>query len=112
MMLTIGKPTEYTTEGMAVIGQTDLDKPGWRLRYFDRGTELEIYRGSFAICRRIQEIAENIDKPEDKLAWIAELRELAAKLSGISHKLPTITLSEPTAAYTHALDVESPSFED
>jgi hypothetical protein len=108
MMLTIGKPTEYASDGMAAGGQTDLDKAGWRLRYFKRGEETEIYRGSFAMCRRIQEASETISESKDSIEWMEALRELAAKLSGLSRKLPTVTLTEPTAAYTNA---NEPNFE-
>ena len=112
MMLTIGKPTEYAPDGMAVLGQTDLDKPGWRLRYFNRGVEAEIYRGSFAMCRRIQEAADNIPRSNDEVAWVAAMCELAAKLSGRSYRSHEVTLSEPTAAYTYDSDCESSQPED
>ena len=105
MILTIGKPTQYTSDGMAILGQTDWDKPGWRLRYLDHGTELEIYRGSFAMCRRIQEASERIAEPKNSFGWLKALRELSGRLSGI----PTVTtMTEPTAEYVYIPDFESP----
>lgn len=60
-MLTIGKPTAFGRDGMAVPGQYAPDTPGWNLRWFVDGRETLLYTSTLATCRRFMAAIRGLD---------------------------------------------------
>lgn len=54
MMLTIGKPAEFGTDGFPLRGQCQPYTKGWMLKVHEEGTVTVLYTDTYHACRQMQ----------------------------------------------------------
>jgi hypothetical protein len=73
-MLTISKPTLFSSDNLATRGQCNHDSPGWQLRWFDRSTPpVLVWQGAFKTCRHLQANCPHTGSLEEVKSMVDEM---------------------------------------